>query len=296
MTATFSASVPFREYLALPGAHFTALTAMALSALHYRRRCDESVRDTPALRLGRLTHALTLTPDLPLDVAVFDGPTRRGKAWDAFRAEAAEQGREIATDAEIATGRAMAHAVHAYAPAAQLLAPDGQGEVTVTWAEEVALDPATYTSIPWIVDCRARLDYYSASRGLVELKTTRTIGRTAWAREVASRSYHVQLAHYVNGIAEVTGARPREVHWIVVENQPPYDVAVYRVSSGDIERGAATLAGWLRKVAECEASGVWPGVGGAEALDFVLPDYAVAEGLEEVDTSGLDSPAEANHG
>ncbi len=285
-----SASVPFRDYLALPGAHFTTLKAMALSPRHYRRACDTERPDTPAFLLGRLTHQLALTPHLPLDAAVYPGKVRRGKEWDAFKADAETRGHEIATAGEIANARAMAAAVRGYAPAAQLLAPDGQGEVTVTWAEPTSAAPNS-ERIDY-VDCRARLDYLSASVGLVELKTTRRIGRASWAREVADRSYHVQLAHYCNGIEAVTGARPVAVHWIVAENVPPFDVAVYRVSSGDIERGAATLAGWLRRVAECEASGMWPGVGGSETLDFVLPDYASApEDGEEVDLNGIEGSA-----
>ncbi len=283
-----SASVPFRDYLALPGAHFTTLKAMALSARHYRRACDTERPDTPAFLLGRLTHQLALTPHLPLDAAVYPGKVRRGKEWDAFKIEAETRGHEIATAGQIENARDMAAAIRSYAPAKRLLAPDGQGEVTVTWAEPVGMADSALN----FVDCRARLDYYSPSSGLVELKTTRRIGRASWAREVADRSYHVQLAHYCNGIEAVTGARPVAVHWVVVENVPPFDVSVYRVSSGDIERGAATLAGWLRKVAECEASGVWPGVGGDETLDFVLPDYASApEDGEEVDLNGIEGSA-----
>lgn len=287
--------IPFRDYLALPGAHFSTLTKMELSPLHYRRACDHERHDTAAMRLGRLTHALVLTPELPPDVAVFEGGTRRGKAWDAFRTEADAAGKLIVKADELIVAKRMRDAVHAFGPARALL-QDGRGEVTVTWDEEITIGDSVPHGMR-IIPCRARLDWFGAS-GIVELKTTRWPGARSWAREVAARYYHVQLAHYAAGIGwhSAVALMYPETHWIVVENVPPHDVAVFRVSREDIEVGERKRLEWLRKVAECEASGRWPGVGGAGAIEFKLPDYATTDGLEDVDMSGIEGAEVSDHG
>lgn len=271
--------VPFSTYLTMPGTHFSTLRHMATSPLHYIRACEHERADTSSLRVGRLVHALVLTPDLPADVAVFDGPVRRGRAWNAFLAEAAAEGRQVVREEELRAATRMRRAVLENAQSRKLLA-DGDGEITVTWDEQIEVGGA-----PHSVRCRGRLDWLG-SAGIVELKTTRWPSVRAWTREVAARSYHVQLAHYRSGVEANTGSSA-PVWWIVVENQPPHDVAVYRVRSEDVEAGERTRLAWLRRVAECETSGRWPGVGGEEPIEFVLPDYAATEGLEDVDMGRL---------
>ncbi len=72
---------PFEDYLALPGEHFSGLKALDTSPYHYLSQVRP--KDTKALRQGRALHALVLTPDVP-GVAVYPGPVRNGKAYDAF--------------------------------------------------------------------------------------------------------------------------------------------------------------------------------------------------------------------
>lgn len=304
--------VPLRDYLAMPGVHFSTLRHMATSPLHYLRACDRERADTPALRLGRLTHALILTPELPAEVALWEGKARRGRAWEEFRAEAA--GKTIALASEIAAAERMRDAVYAE-PEARALLAEGRGEVTVTWKEglyagrveradhcfhgdHAACDgvngcgcvchgqPDTYRIVP----CRARPDWLGAA-GLVELKTTRFLAPRAWGREAAARHYHVQLAHYLAGLRSETGGGA-PVSWIVVENTEPHDVAVCRVGPDQIEAAERVRIQWLQRVAECEAAGRWPGVG---SFDFEPPDYVMTEGLEDVDMTSM-GESEAEYG
>lgn len=274
----------------MPGVHFSTLARMAVSPLAYRHAVDHERKDTAALANGRLVHALVLTPELA-DVAVWRGKMKRGDAWREFQAEV--NGKLIATPAELAAAERMRDAVYAN-PRARALLREGHSEVTVTWDEWLVI-PSTCEGgeMHEYQPCRARLDHWS-SAGLVELKTSRVTTTHAWAREVAKRAYHVQLAHYRSGIQEAAGVNVGAVHWIVVENVPPYDVAVYRVPHEQIDVGDRLRMTWLRRVAECEASGRWPGVGGDgdEALEFRLPEFAQTEGLPEVDMSGMEEASD----
>lgn len=269
--------VPFADYVRMPGVHFSTLKYMATSPFHYRRACDAERTDTPALRLGRLAHAMILTPDLPPDVALWDGPTKRGSEWIKFKAASDASGKLIVRPEELYAVAKMRAAVHASRDAMELIR-DGSSEVTLEWSEEGPQGT-------WVLPCRARLDHLGP-RGMVELKTTRRGTPRAWASEVARYAYHVQLAHYEAGLEDL-GEVGIPMWWIVVEKSEPFDVCVYRVRRAEVEIGARLRWTWLQRVVECEASGRWPGVGGHGPLDFALPDWAATEGLDDVDTDGI---------
>lgn len=275
----------FADYARLPGVHFTALKAMAVSPKLYKHAIDTERADTPPLALGRLTHALILTPEIAPEFAVWSGP-KRGKAWTETKAQALAEGRTIVRAEELERSYAMREAVLAN-PHARALLERGAPEVTVEWEEQFDFYPVAGDPKRTMLPCRARLDWLGPL-GLVEVKTTRrTLAPRSWGREVAVYAYHVQLAHYVAGL-EANDILHVPAHWIVVESAPPYDVAVYRLRREDLEAGERLRLTWLRRVAECEASGVWPGIGAEGPLECALPDYAVTEGLEEPDMSGIE--------
>lgn len=266
--ATITHGVSFADYCAIDALNFSALRHVETSPLHYRRARDFARRDSKAMQLGRLVHALILCPEAPPDVAIYEGKVKSGKVWDAFEAEHA--GAFIVRRDELAKAEAMRAAVMAYGPARELL-EDGQGEVTIRWgAHGMAL--------------KGRADWLG-SGGLVDLKTTRSISARAFTREAASRAMHCQVAMYAWGIESASDRRPDS--WLLaVENVPPHDVVVYRVSDETIDAGLRTVDGWIRRVAECEQAGSWPGVGGAGPLDLTLPDWAMVGG-DDVDLSGI---------
>jgi hypothetical protein len=257
----------FDEYDALPGEHFSGLKALDTSPLHYNAAIRKN--DTQAMRLGRTLHALALDPG-SVDYVVWSGD-KRGKAWETFKGDHA--GSTILTQDELDRALGMRRALNAHPVASPLLAA-GHGEVTAAWD----LDG---------VACRARLDWVLPDGGLLELKTTRRIHPVAFSREVVSRLYHAQIAFYSSGLEAARGERsPRHV-LIAAENEPPHDIAVYNVPAEVLDAGWRKVAGWLRTLQDCRASGRWPGVGGSELLDLKLPDWALAEGLPEVDLGGI---------
>lgn len=271
--------LPFAEYLALAGAHFSTLKALETSPLHYRRACDHERVDTAPLRVGRVTHAMILTPDAPADVAVYEGKVRYGKAWDEF--VAAHPDATIVKRDELATAERMRAAVMAH-PVARALLTGGEGEVTMRWTS------------PEGVMCRARADYLTRDGGLVELKTTRFATPRAFMREAASRLYHAQVAFYEDGLeANAPDVYRPEPFVIAVENVEPHDVTVHRFSIEKVDAGQRVVSRWMKTLAKCTASGFWPGAGGSGVVDEPLPAWAMADGLPDVDLSGLEEEGEA---
>jgi hypothetical protein len=256
---TITAGVPFDTYLALDTIHTSTLKEMAVSPRHYRQAViGERRTDTKPLRLGRVLHAMTLTPKAPANVTIFEG-RRAGKVWEEF--EAAHKGSYIVTRSELSTAAAMRESIYACPEARELLA-DGEGELTMKWIRHG-------------MAIRGRLDWLG-SRGLVELKSTRVIEPRRFAAEVVNRAYHAQIGMYADGVYACTGELPA-VSMIVVENVPPHDVVVYRVRPEDVAAGWQLASNWIERVAECTETGRWPGVAGGAVLDLELPSWTFGD-------------------
>lgn len=290
---TIIRDLPFADYLALPGAHFSALKEIEKSPRHYLRANQRP--DTESLRIGRATHALTLTPDVA-DVVVYDGKMRRGKEWDAF--QSAHAGKTILSRSEAATAHAMRDAVMAHPRARALLSPiDGDPEVTVEWIASVCLPGerrGNALEVPRVdLACRARVDFLRHDGRIVEFKTARAAHPRAFMRSFAALYYHAQAAFYADGLEAATGKGPWPVHVIAVEKTPPHDVCVYSIPDSAIEAGRRKVDEWIKVVAECTRSGQWPGADGGAEVDMVLPAWVDSDGFGDVDESGVE---EDTHG
>lgn len=262
--------LPFEDYVAIDAVHFSTLKAMDISSLHYTRAVKYGRGDTSALRVGRVLHALLLDPEPP-DLAIYEGKTRQGAAWKAFEAE--HKGQIILRRSELEDAAAMRAALLAH-PIAGGLVAEGEGEVTVQFGMLGH-------------NCKGRIDWLRPCGSMVEVKTTRKIKRDLFARDCAALLYHAQIAFYSGGLAAALGREPPELPYLIaVENQPPHDVAVYRVGYDVLEAGQRKIDDWMRRLDECRKTRHWPGVG-AEVLDLQLPEYVLNEGLDDVDLSNL---------
>lgn len=248
------------NYRAAPGLNFSTLRLAAKSLLHYRHALDNPPRETDAMRLGSLTHALILTDEPALDVlqrercAIWEG-ARRGKAWKAFKAEHA--GDLVITLRDVTRADEMRRAVRERA-----------GDVLAGLAFEVEL---FWQHTETGARLKGRVDGMARGR-LVELKTTARID--SFGREAAARLYHAQAGFYAHGMEATTGTFPA-VTMIAVESTPPHDVAVYDVGEDDLVRGYRMCEDWIRRVIEAERTGRWPGVA-PERTTLEIPAWAYA--------------------
>lgn len=266
-------NMPFADYAAIEAVNFSKLKHMATSAKHFRHVANGgAIADTGAMRAGRLTHSMILNPDTS-EVAVYGGKVRRGKEWESFAA--AHAGAEIVTASEVESASAMRNAVMSH-PVARGLLTGGEPEMVIEWSADG-------------LNRKARLDYVTAKGSLVELKTTRIIHPRAFAAECARRDYPAQVAWYLDALG-VAMPPDADAYIVAVENVPPYDVAVFEVPDAALEVGRRKIDAWTKTLTECIASGEWPGV--APTLQaLTLPDWALTDGLEDVDMGEEDSNA-----
>lgn len=265
-------------YDALVGENFSRLKNMARSARHYQYRSQTPRTDTPALSLGRAVHLAVLEPEKFSTTCVrWDGGTRRGKEWDAFRER--HGGREILTADEDDLCADISSAVLAD-PIARHYVTGGAPEVSVLWTH----DEQEMGELPgFSVECKARLDYVRPDC-LVDLKTCRDASQEGFGREAWRLQYHVQAAYYRDGYAAATG-RVLPFFIVAVEKDAPHVCQVFRVTENLLDLGRDSYLAMLRQLDQCKREGTWPGYSEGE-LELMPPRWALPD--DDAGDLGLD--------
>jgi hypothetical protein len=220
---------------------------MEKSPLHFRHVQEHPEPSTPGQLLGRLLHTLALEPErFDADYAIFPGEVRKGKEWQAFKA--ANAGKSIVKEGEIETVRLQAAAVRRH-PAAHAYLRDAVVEQSIFWD-----DPRTR------IACKARPDlWHPRTRTLIDLKGCPSVDARHFGRVAAQNLYFAQLAHYKSGLEVTTGGAVFRVALLAVENKPPFDVALFRLSADDLDTGRGYVDSYLDRLKECLDSGQYPG-------------------------------------
>jgi hypothetical protein len=222
---------------------------MARSAAHYRQALVE-MPETPAMRLGALTHKMLLSGE---NIAVFDG-IRRGKEWNKFRDDHAAE--EIYTRTELESVLPMIESVRSN-PEASTLLIGGACEQTVYWHQ---LGRAS----------RGTVDVLGSDY-IAELKTTRCAEPERFRRDAIFRAYHAQLAWYWDGVIASGRGTVTSAYIIAVESATPYPVTVMRLTDRAIDQGRRLCRLWLERLLVCEASNQWPAYC-ESVIDLDVPD------------------------
>lgn len=222
---------------------------------------------TPAMVFGRAYHARVLEPDTfaeRFSVLPDFGPLQSSKnraardEWLAERPGLTVLSRDALDKIEAMHAALVAH------PVVAGIIRDGVSEVTMRWQDEETG-----------VACKARADWYVASRGFfMDLKTTEDASPTGFARSIEKYGYHIQHAHYAEG-ARVCGLPIKNYLIVAQEKEAPYLPAVYHLDAASEQRGFAIRDAGLRTLQECMASGQWPGYPGI--TEIALPAWAMGK-------------------
>lgn len=230
---------------------------------HYRARfitrelVDE---DTPAKRLGSLTHQLILQPDTmggafhvkPQDMSF---ATKEGKAW---RAE--HQDRPILTNDEATTARKMRDAVWSHSGARAMLT-GASTEASIFVKDKQGMLR------------KARIDALKEAGNYVcDLKTVENIDERSLSKSILNYRWFVQCPYYLD-ILELAGITKEVFAFIFVEKNPPYTVTVRPLSEADVEFGRRIYKSDLARLADCLEKNHWPG-DPLDGQDICIPDFA----------------------
>lgn len=263
-------SASFATYLDWPATHATALKDMLVSPLLYRWNRDHEKPDSDTFRVGRATHTAILQPELFLrDYVLWDEGIRRGKAWDAFTAKAAESGRTVLTRAQYELALQMQTSVLGHQVARRYVTDrERRCEVSLQWTHE-------RTGIR----CKSRLDLLACG-ALLDVKSARDISPRMFSASAARLGYALQMAMYRDAcVASGLGLLPVKI--VAVQNVEPYDVAVYELTDETLAIGSEQLERALDLLAECQRTNKWPGIAPDAEVPLVLPAWAAAEQDEQ---------------
>jgi hypothetical protein len=260
------------KYEEIDAVNWSTLVHMATSAKLLAWRKDHPREETPALRRGTAIHRALLEPERFVREYVAepdfgDGRTKAAKEAKAVWSATVAPGAVIldADEHELVVRCAEAARAH---PAVRDLLRGGHAEEVLTWHDEMG------------IACKGRVDYLTPAY-LLDLKSTRAETLPQLAREIAGRLYHGQIAFYLDGAiaAKRVDALASAVYVVAVQTVEPYDVIPARIMPEDIERGRSLYRSLLRRYAECQAAGYWPGLA-PQIVDLSLPEWAPGGELE----------------
>lgn len=264
----------YDEYAKVDAVNWSTLKELRESAMHYRHALEIPRADNLALMQGRALHALTFEPaTFEENFAIWEEGDRRGAAWQAFKAE--HSGKTILKANEIDEVAAMADAVRRH-PLVQPYFEDAEFEQPVVW-----VDPTSG------LRCKARTDWLIPKRRLLlDLKSTRSINGRILGREAARFGYHLQMAHYRNGVHYACDWTPHQVLIVAVEKTAPYDVGVFEVDAQTLEIADVEVTDLLVQLAGHRATDTWPGRY-SEIQALQLPAWVYEDDEDDIDGFGL---------
>ncbi|MBQ6232119.1 MAG: PD-(D/E)XK nuclease-like domain-containing protein [Clostridia bacterium] len=252
------------EYRAAHGINKSTLWEIRKSPAHYQYALNNPSEDTPSLRLGRAVHAAILTPEIfkasYVEAPDVDVRTKGGKELYKNWLRDQDEDAVILSRSEMQQIRGMLHAFRMDKTAKSLISNTSREEA-LFWMDKE-------TGLP----CKCRVDAFSAA-AVIDLKTTTDCSTRAFQRDAISYGYHVQAAHYLDGIEAVTGNRP-DWYFIAIEKKPPYAVHVFKASEQFLELGAYTRWQLMDKLKHCIDTDDWPGY---QTDELDVPAWAIDE-------------------
>ena len=262
-----------KEYRERPEVNKSTLWEIRKSPAHYKWAVENPSEDTPALKMGRAIHMAVLQPEeFPDTYAVMpDGIDRRTKegkaAWAAWCEE--NDGKEVLTKEELETCMTVAKSVLNNSNNMLLWC---QTEVPLFWVDD-------RTGIK----CKCRIDALKETDDkflIIDLKTANDASTKTFTREAVKYGYHVQAAHYINGVIEngLNHGKPIEWWFLVVEKKGPYAVNLIKAENSFLDEGQYKLSVLMDKLEECMRVDEYPGYG---VNSLRMPEWAIEDTEED---------------
>jgi hypothetical protein len=271
--------------------NWSTLKAIQTSPRHYRHLLENPRADTDALMLGRAVHCAVYEPGAFASRYVVEPRFNRAMNDDTAIAKGYEGGKQaaalwVADVAARAVGNAHPPEIipadfrdRALAMRDSLMADPVSAPLIIGGRAEL---PIEWTDARTGILCRGRIDHINGR--VSDLKSLADIN--ACERSTARYLYHAQLAWYVDGAREAGLDTSEAPCLIFVESVAPFDVIVLEFTEEDLDAGRAVYRACLDRLAECRATGSWPGVSNGAARRVKLPAWAIAAPEEEITIGG----------
>jgi hypothetical protein len=254
------------DYDKIKALNWSTLKHLAVSPKMLKFREKSPPKDTAALALGRAIHCALLEPEKWAQyVKQPDFGDQRYKENKERRATwFAENVGKITLDPDDYDMAARcAEEIRAHREAMGLIV-GGRHEQTIQWVD-------SETGIK----CKARLDNLRP-RDISDIKSTRHKTPRDFLRDATNLLYYGQLSWYHDG-AVAAGVLPESADLpsiVAAQTCEPYDVMPFRMTRNAYWTGQRLWQTLIKRYADCEAAGWWPGVA-PRVLDFDVMPYAL---------------------
>jgi exodeoxyribonuclease VIII len=210
-----------------------------------------SQKDKAGQLEGSLAHCAVLEP-LEFSKRYVVGPdvNKNTKEWKSFVEQYDGTGITIIKPDQYDTAWKQADSVMKLKPVAEMFAK-GKSELSAYWK-----DPFNGEL------CRARPDWtHNASESeviLLDLKTFSDARSIEFARQCASKRYHVQDAFYTDGFTFASKKSVLGFIFIAVETEYPYRARCMMIDEEGKQQGRMDYRNNLETYAACRKADVWP--------------------------------------
>lgn len=108
--------------------------------------------------------------------------------------------------------------------------------------------------------CRIRPDVFREPLDVLpDLKTARDVSRAGFGTACFDHGYDIQLGFYTYGVKQIFGKEPANRVFICIQNEAPYDLAVWDADDGFMGRGDIAVRQGLDLIHESITTGRFPG-------------------------------------
>jgi hypothetical protein len=255
--------------------HFNHLKRINESGVQYLHSVNNELEPTSDMLVGTAMHFQTLgkRPESK-DLAVFTGKVRKGKEWDAFEAEHADE--EILSQSEWDKAELMTKAIRR-SPLAQRRLAGARFETPMKWEENGI--PCSTTGI----------DIITTGLDLGDLKSAACTEPEAFKRVCFSMGYAQQLAFYRRG-ARANGIDVRKLFILGVDRPNPrraIEVVEFVLDEDLIEHAEKSLTlslerlrSYMLSIPEPKDIYDWPGYSESPIV-WSLPSWMTKKGEDE---------------
>jgi hypothetical protein len=261
----------FEDYLRAPMMSQSVLKQGRLSMLHLKHAIDnfQNQKITDAMTLGSALHCAFLEPELmPTKVALWDGPRRAGKEWDAFCKEHA--GKAILTEGfhEKLVGMMGSLRKH----------PEIR-----KWTGRIQDVEVSAIGMIDGVKFKGRCDALTDDP-LWDLKKISRCDERTINNAIKTYGYHIQAFIY------------REIFHrdrfclAFVEDPAPHDVVVVELSPAWLKLGQSEGLGLIQAMKQCLKTNRWPGR--SDKIEVIEPPEYMTNSGEGITIDGEEAFAE----
>tara|TARA_A100001037_G_scaffold306016_1_gene348653 strand:+ start:1188 stop:1979 length:792 start_codon:yes stop_codon:yes gene_type:complete len=193
-----------------------------------------------AYDFGSYMHSLILEPEKTIfEFAIFEGATRRGKAYEEFKSN--NEGKTIITASQAQQALDLFHLYNEHVDTKGLI-ENGVAEHTLC---------VNLEGMP----IKVRADYIKEGM-IVDLKTTSDpVDRFSAAKTIIRFDYDLSAALYVDAFKEYTGKDHDFIFAFL--NKQNGDVGVLKASEALLENGRKKYKTAIKNLAEAEKSGIY---------------------------------------